>query len=196
MFFLIFTCLLAFLFTITAAVGLSSGSSNATKDMVPRNVVYVADIWHPEPNTTSNDSHIGLLDPIENPTNITHVIMFNLNVDYTPDINTTLASVGVHSSNYNWLRSQIKTLRAAGVKVMGSSGGYGNGVFNRLNANVSRHIRRNEYTETDAYSPQFSDAYPQLLDGIKAFDFDGLDLDIELPTGPGFRFEASQLAIQ
>ena len=33
---------------------------------------------------------------------------------------------------------------------------------------------------------QFSDAYPHLLDGIKAFNFDGLDLDIELPTDQDF----------
>ena len=109
----------------------------AGAEKVPRNAVWVADIWHPEPNATSNGSHIGLLNLIKKPTNITHVIMFNLNVDYTPEINTTLASVEVHSPHYDWLRSQIKQLKAAGVKVMGSSGGYGNKVFDRLNANVS-----------------------------------------------------------
>ena len=132
----IFLCTLAAA-TASTATKLSSHQKDSTAQPIPRNAVYVADIWHPEPNATSNGSHIELLPLIQNPTKITHVIMFNLNVDYTPNINTTLASVDVHSPNYDWLRSEIEQLQAVGVKVMGSSGGYGNGVFDRLNANVS-----------------------------------------------------------
>ncbi|MCJ1333704.1 hypothetical protein MMC10_010404 [Thelotrema lepadinum] len=144
----------------TSDSSLSSRATNASST-VPRNGVYVGQIWGQQPNKTSNGTHIELLPLIQNNSTVTHVILFGLAA--FADNTTELGGVDISSPNYAWLPPQIKALQCAGVKVMASIGGAGNRIFQKLDQD-------------------FNTYYPLLRTATKTLALDGLDLDIEVPV--------------
>lgn len=85
-----------------------------------------------------NGNPLTLTPLLDNGSGVTHVILSSIH------LGATAGSIALNDNNfgdayYDQIWKDVKTLQAAGVKVMAMIGGAGDQSFNRLNSNVSIH---------------------------------------------------------
>jgi hypothetical protein len=134
----IFSTLVSLL-ALAAGIGaLSAPRSIVTKDVAvtgptPRLIVYVQ-TFHV--NGNSNTTPLSLLPLKDDNTGITHVIFAMTHLNSAPgDIH--LNDNPYNASIFDQAWSDAKQLQAAGIKVMATMGGAGDGSYNNLASNVS-----------------------------------------------------------
>lgn len=164
------TLLLAF---ATCAAGSLLGRADNTSvgTTTPRLLAYVQ-TFHENGNTSKP---LSLLPLLNEDTGITHVILAMTHLNTIPG-EIHLNDNPYNSTIYDQTWSEVKKLQAAGVKVMVTMGGYGDGSYNHLATNVSSpFIPSIFHTNT----LQFTAYYQPLLTILKKYNLDGIDLDIE-----------------
>jgi hypothetical protein len=109
-------------------------SAAAVTDPVPRNVIYSANLYTSEPNATSNGTQLSILPLIQNPTKITHVILFTFDIKANGTV--TFGGPPLDTGYADFIWPQVKQVQQAGVKVMGCLGGATGTVWQRLEQNV------------------------------------------------------------
>lgn len=108
------------------------------------------------------NSYVSMLPLVENNTGATHVILAAIHINEEPG-NITLNDDPPDSSKYDPLWAEVPLVKRGGLKVMGMLGGAAQGSFQRL----------------DGDSDQFERYYGPLLNIIRRYGLDGLDLDVE-----------------
>ncbi|KAH8812388.1 glycoside hydrolase family 18 protein, partial [Xylogone sp. PMI_703] len=148
------------LLALTAAIDARSVTKDvAVTGPTPRLIVYVQ-TFHVNGDQNTPLSLLPLIDA-----GITHVIFAMTHLNDAPgDIH--LNDNPYNASIFDQAWSDAKQLQAAGVKVLATMGGAGDGSYSHLASNF------------DAY-------YDPLRDLIKQYDLDGFDLDVEEPVDIG-----------
>ncbi|KAF2398785.1 glycoside hydrolase [Trichodelitschia bisporula] len=122
----------------------------------PRLIVYQ------QTHHTPTGTPVSLLPLLAHNTGITHVYIAAIHLNDGAG-NITLNDHAPSDTRYTQLWAEVKTLQAAGVRVLGMLGGAAKGSFTRL------------AQDFDAY-------YPPLRALVRTHAFDGLDLDVEERT--------------
>ena len=105
---------------------------------------------------------MSMLPLVENNTGATHVILAAIHINEGPG-NITLNDDPPDSPKFDPLWAEVPLVKQGGLKVMGMLGGAAQGSFQRL----------------DGDADQFERYYGPLLDMIRRYALDGLDLDVE-----------------
>lgn len=103
-----------------------------------------------------------MLPLVENNTGATHVILAAIHINGEPG-NITLNDDPPSNPKFDPLWAEVPLVKQGGLKVMGMLGGAAQGSFQRL----------------DGDSDQFERYYGPLLDLLRRYELDGLDLDVE-----------------
>jgi len=107
-------------------------------------------------------SYVSMLPLVENNTGATHVVLAAIHINGEPG-DITLNDDPPDSPKFDPLWAEVPLVKQGGLKVMGMLGGAAQGSFQRL----------------DGESDQFERYYRPLLDIIRRYELDGLDLDVE-----------------
>lgn len=107
-------------------------------------------------------SYVSMKPLLENSTGITHVILAAIHLNNDPN-HITLNDDPPSDPKFDPLWAEVPLVKEGGVKVMGMLGGAARGSFTRL----------------DGDEAQFERYYGPLLEVLRRYELDGLDLDVE-----------------
>ncbi|KAJ2276868.1 hypothetical protein GGH19_002803 [Coemansia sp. RSA 1807] len=130
--------------------------ADALKDVLPRLVVYY------QTHHDKSDKPISILPLLQPGISVSHVILAAIHINEDPNAITLNDHAPDHQRN-STLWSELSTLQACEVKVMGMLGGAAKGSYARL----------------DGSDKQFEQYYVPLRDFVRQRNFDGLDLCVE-----------------
>ena len=128
----------------------------------PRVVLYV------QTHHGTNGEYHSLLPLLERPCGVTHVIIAAIHVNSDPD-GLTLNDHSPSDARYTQLWDEVVVLRDNGIKVMGMLGGAAKGSYGRLDRG----------DQASGNPLLFDNYYNPLRDMIRAYELDGIDLDVE-----------------
>ncbi|KAJ6022070.1 hypothetical protein N7540_007574 [Penicillium herquei] len=109
-----------------------------------------------------SDPYVSMMPLVENNTGATHVILAAIHINEDPD-RITLNDDPPDNPKFDPLWAEVPLVKQGGVKIMGMLGGAARGSFTRL----------------DGDQDQFERYYLPLLEILRRYELDGLDLDVE-----------------